>query len=104
MAVVLNYVLFQVGWLACVLSAARRRAWVGIAVGFLVVGFGALEAARPGAHLLFLVIVGLLGLAWDSTHVATGLLRYAGSAAEDRLAPGWIFVLWLLFASTLDSS
>lgn len=104
MAVVLNYFLFQVGWLACVLSAARRRAWIGIGVGFLVVGWSALRAAHPGAHLLFLLIVGLLGLGWDSMLVATGLLRYAGTAAEDRLAPAWIFVLWLLFATTLDSS
>lgn len=104
MAVLLNYLLFQIGWLACVLGAARGRAMVGIAVALLVIGWGALQAVHPARYLLFLLTVGLIGLAWDSTLVAARLLRYPGATAEERLAPTWIFVLWLLFATTLDSS
>jgi hypothetical protein len=104
MAAVLNYLLFQVGWLMCVLSAARRRAGVGIAFASLVIGWSVLRAPSPVRHLLFLLIVGLLGLAWDSALVIAGLLRYTGGTAEDRIAPAWIFVMWLLFASTLNSS
>lgn len=104
MAALLNYLLFQIGWLACVLSAARRRAPVGIGIALLVVGWGALRAVHPVPYLLFLLIVGLVGFAWDSTLVATGLLRYPGATGEERVAPTWIFIMWLLFATTLDSS
>jgi hypothetical protein len=104
MVAAVNYLAFQVGWLACVLGAARGRVRAGMAVALLVVGWGALCAARPGSYLLFLLIVGVLGLAWDSALVAGRLLRYAGAAADHRFAPAWIFVLWLLFATTLDSS
>src|SRR5579871_1398620 len=104
MAAAVNYLLFQIGWLACVWGAARRRVPAGIAVALGVAGWGVLRVAHPGAYLLFALIVGLLGLAWDSALVAAGLLRYPGAAQKAWLAPAWIFVLWLLFATTLDSS
>ncbi len=100
---VLNYIGFQVGWLACVMGAGRGLFWLGpLAV-----------AALCAAHLYFspdakrearrLIAVGLFGLILESIAQGAGLYAYRGAPAA-WLAPAWIVALWILLAATFDAS
>ena len=49
--IVSNFVLFQIGWFACVLSAAAHQPWFGILVTTAVVVTHVLRAPLPKAEL-----------------------------------------------------
>jgi hypothetical protein len=101
---VLNFLLFQAAWFACVLGAAHGRELLGPAcVGAwaaLHVARGPRRARTAGA----LAAVALLGTTLDSLFVATRLLDYAGTPLLGRLAPAWIISLWVALALTFRSS
>lgn len=99
----LNYIGFQIGWLACVMGAGRGLFWLGpLAV-----------AGLCAAHLRFspdpkrearrLAAVGLFGLVLESAVQGMGLYAYRGAPAA-WLAPAWIAALWILLAATFDAS
>ncbi len=97
----INFVVFQVGWFACVLGAARSKPWVGplATVPLLAVHFWGIEA--PAIEARFLLTVLAIGWLADSVEERLGLLDYgpAGRLAS-WLSPLWIASLWLLFGST----
>lgn len=99
-----NFVLFQVGWFACVLPAAEGRMWLGpLAVAAIValhLGFVSREGERA-RELRYVLLVGLLGLVLDTGLRAVGAIRYPTSEAvwSSALAPPWITALWVLFAT-----
>lgn len=99
-----NFILFQVGWFACVLGSSFEMPWLGpITVGLILAyHFKSASHARPEISLV--VIAMLIGLVWDSLLVATGLLVYNNGMVHESLAPHWIIAMWALFASTLNVS
>ncbi len=99
-----NIVLFQVGWLACVLGAAQGLPWLGTGVAVAVVAWHALHAVRPAAELKLIAIVLLIGAVWDSLLVCLGWIAYAEGTFMAGVAPHWIWALWALFATTLNVS
>jgi hypothetical protein len=102
--VLINVALYQAGWFACVLSAARERSSLGIAVAVLIVAGWLLAAPRPGALLQLTVLTGVVGYCWDSWLAVLGLIRYLPGPFSPPLAPLWILALWLLFSTTLHVS
>lgn len=104
-AILLNFVAFEIGWFACVLGAARHQARLGLAVTALIL-LGSVLLARGAwpRQLLLLLLVALIGFVWDSALSYAGLTAYAGSFFGRLLAPAWIVALWALFAMTLDVS
>jgi hypothetical protein len=100
----LNFIVFQVAWLGCVLGGARGlEAYVAIAVAAAVALHLAL-APRPAPEALLVAIVAGIGLAWDSLVVAMGLMVYPPGLLPPGLAPLWIVAMWALFATTLNLS
>ena len=101
---VVNFVLFQLGWFACVLGAANDHPWLGPAavVAILVIHFLVVSRHRRAEGKL-VAVAALFGFALDSAFEATDVLRYEGSVVE-WLCPPWIVALWLLFATTFDHS
>jgi hypothetical protein len=100
----INFVAFQIGWFACVLSAANGLPWLGLLVVSLVIGLHLLLAERPGQEFRLIVLAVLLGLVFDSMLVYSGWLRYASPDPFAGLAPYWILGMWALFATTLNVS
>jgi hypothetical protein len=100
----LNFVAFQIGWFACVLSAANGLPWLGLLVVSLVIGLHLTLAERPGQEFKLIALAVLLGLVFDSMLVYSGWLRYASPAPYAGLAPYWILGMWALFATTLNVS
>ena len=99
-----NIGVFQAGWFACVLGAARGQAWLGLLVAAVVAAGWIMAAPRPRALAGLIALTGVLGVCWDSWVSVLGLVSYAPGPLTPPLAPPWILGLWILFATTLDVS
>ncbi len=104
MPMLLNFVGFKLGWLACVLGGANGWPLAGTAVALAIVLLHVALAAAPGRELTLILIAGAIGAAWDSMLAASGLLIYATGAPFAVAAPYWIVAMWLLFATLLNKS
>jgi hypothetical protein len=104
MSRLLNFGMFYVGWLACVAGAGRGRLWLGpTVVAVLVMGHLLLTRDRVREATLALV-VGLFGFAVDTLQASAGLYVFSGTSTLPWLCPPWMVALWVLFATTLNSS
>lgn len=95
----LNVLLFQVGWFACVLTAAAGRPAIGAVAAVAIMTLHILRAPVPRRELS-LVLSGLtIGAVWESLLVRSDLLRYEAGVIVSWAAPFWIILMWGLFAT-----
>ncbi|MDM8194365.1 DUF2878 domain-containing protein [Pseudomonas koreensis] len=91
---VANALLFQLGWLACVLGG--NSLWLLLALATLVIHLRWISSwAEEGRLILCVVIV---GTAVDSVLRQLGVFRFADASP---LIPLWLMLLWALLATTL---
>ncbi len=98
----LNFLLLQAAWAACVLGAARDSAWLGplVTAGLLTAHLW-LRAERQRELRAILWAAGI-GLVLDSLLVALGFVRFAAPGPWPALlVPAWIVALWAAFGATL---
>ena len=103
--IIQNFLLFQVGWLACVLGGASpNNTWVGVVLvcGIIAVHLFKANDARPELQLVMVTV--LLGTVWDSLLTTLGLYEFANGVFVAGFAPYWIIAMWALFATTLNVS
>lgn len=100
----INFLLFQIGWFAAVLSAAELVPWLGVAVILVVVGLHLRWSQAPGRELALVMICAGLGAAFDSLLVAAGWVSYPSGQILPGVAPYWIVAMWMSFATTLNVS
>lgn len=94
---ILDFVLLQAGWFACVLGAATGHSWLGPAVVTLAVALHMTVTPRRGRDARTLLAVVLLGVSFDLVQVACGVLAFPGGAPRLGPLPLWFIVLWPLF-------
>lgn len=99
-----NFVLFQIGWFACVLSAAAFRPWVGALVALTIVTVHVLRANPRVAELKLILCATAIGAMVDSTLVWLGWIEYPSGMVIPNAAPYWIVLMWTLFATLLNIS
>lgn len=100
---ILNLILFQLGWFACVLPAAAGLPWVGpLFVGAWVSAFALWVRMKPRAALIF-PLAFLIGCLFDSALVLLGLVRFPDPTQFGGPAPIWMAFMWVNLAATLDS-
>jgi hypothetical protein len=100
----LNFAMFYLGWFACVIGAARGMLWLGPAVvaALLLIHF---SLSSNWAREAWLVLaVGLFGFMLDTLQASTGLYAFTRTSAAPWLCPLWMVALWMVFATTLNSS
>lgn len=102
-AVLVNFAGFQIGWFACVLSAARDWPWAGTLAAAAIVGVHACRAARPREEVKLVAIALLTGAVCDSL-LSAGWLDFRSGVVVPGMAPHWILAMWALFATTLNVS
>ena len=100
----LNYALYQIGWIAAVVGAGQGHPWLGMGVALTLLVGHLVLARRRRAELRLVVAAGLMGLAIDSTQAAAGLLSFPSGVVVSWLCPPWIVVMWMQFASTFRFS
>ena len=99
-ALVLNIILFQIGWWACVLGAANQLPWLGPVVMLVPVGWW----LATGGHAGRLVAIALIGFAVDCLLAAAGFVVFPNQPLLLGLCPLWMLALWFGFATLLDRS
>lgn len=95
-----NLLLYQIGWFACVLGAASQWAGWALALGLVAVHLALVSDRRRELRLLAASVA--IGLGVEALLLGGGALRYPGGPATlGLLPPVWIVVLWLQFATLL---
>lgn len=102
--VLINFLLFQVGWFACVLGAAKGFPLLGPAAVTVAVVIHLSFAHQPRSESLLLLNAGMLGAVFDTLLVQSGNLIYVNGMLWPGTAPIWIVSMWVLFATTLNVS
>jgi hypothetical protein len=94
---VLNIVLFQLGWFACVLGAANGHAAEGALVALVIIAWHIAQAQAPVREAAIAALAALVGAAFENLLLGLGWMR-----VQDGVY--WLVVLWALFATTLNGS
>ena len=102
--IIINALLFQAGWLCCVLAGANHLPWLGTFTALLIVTWHLGNAIDARRELLLILIAGTIGAIWDSLLVYAGWFMYPSGTLLAGTAPHWIVAMWLLFATTLNVS
>ncbi len=102
---VLNVVLMQTAWFACVLGAARGNFVIGpAAVGFMTalhLGLLSRDRRREG---LFIAAAAFFGFLLETSLTAAGGHMPNRGYLPSPLGPLWMTALWANFATLLDHS
>jgi len=101
---IINYLLFQIGWLACVWGAAEGYPWMGLVaiVPTLLLHFR--WAHNRSAEARLLLVCALTGIAFDGILLTTGWVAFPNGEWIPGLAPYWMMVLWVFLGTTLNLS
>jgi hypothetical protein len=101
MSLLVNFLLYQIGWFAIVVGAGNGHSWLGCCVALLLVGVHfAMVTDRP-RHLLLGAAAGVFGVLLDSAQLWIGVFEFPSGSFADWLIPPWIVVLWIQFATIL---
>ena len=104
MSILANIIAFYFGWFACVLGGANHLPWLGTAIALLLIVAHLWWTVQPVRELRLILLSGALGLVLDSLPVTLGWVHYPSGNVMAGLAPYWIVAMWMLFATTLNSS
>jgi hypothetical protein len=99
-----NFILFQTGWFACVLGGASQLGVAGSLVALLVAANHLWWADSRAAELRLLGSALLMGLCFESALVLSGLAIYSNGLLFGHLAPHWMLMMWVVFATTINVS
>jgi hypothetical protein len=102
--IVQNAILFQIGWFACVLSAANNLAWLGslAAAGILTIHLR--RAVDCITEMKMIALVTVIGILWDSALMRTEFYQFTDGVLIAGIVPYWLIALWAVFATTLNLS
>ena len=100
----INVVLTQVAWLACVLGGARGLSWPGVSAVAVVVALHLAVSERAGREASRLALAAALGFALDAALGFSGACAWVGGASDGRVPPPWLIALWPSFATMLTSA
>lgn len=95
--ILLNAMLFNIGWAACVLM----RDHLALTVALCIVLFHLGAVTRLRREWVFIVVMLVIGLITDQIMVRAGLLQPTASDVSWVL---WMGALWPMLASTLNHS
>jgi hypothetical protein len=104
MNILLNLVLFQLGWIATVAGAGNGMWWAGPLSLVVLAAVTFRLSPWPRTDLALVCSACLLGLVIDSAYIQFGLMRFAEPVPFMDLAPIWILGMWMSFALTLNHS
>lgn len=99
-----NFVFFQAGWFACVIGAANQQVFWPVVATLTYLAIHVWFAPRPRAELKLLLKAALFGAVVDTLIAYWGFLNFENSWPSAHLSPVWMWTLWALVASTINSS
>jgi hypothetical protein len=99
-----NFVCFQLGWFACVIGAAHDHVFWPAAGTLFYVALHIWRASSPTAELRLVFKAVIFGVSTDTLIANFGFLSFEDAWPSMFLSPFWMWVLWALVASTINSS
>ena len=101
---VVNFILFQIGWFACVIGAARQMPWLGVATVVAIVAWHLTQAKQAKKEVQLLIIALVIGGTFDQIMLNHQLITYQAHGWSSMLVPVWILALWAEFVTVLNVS
>jgi hypothetical protein len=102
MRTVANFLAFQIGWFSCVLGAAHGVPWLGLIVVPCVLALAMWMSEDWKAEAILALAAASMGLAVDTTLIATGAFAPVPFGAPPPFSPLWMVMLWVNQASTMN--
>lgn len=99
-----NYVLYQAGWFACVIGAARQRPWLGAAIALVLLLAQVALSTQRGREVRLIASAVLVGFVVESIHLAAGTYVFRSGTIAAGWPPAWIILMWAQFAATFAFS
>ena len=103
MRLVLNALGFQIAWWACVAGVGNGFEVPALLLACALVGLHLFFAPRPQDDVQLAAVALVVGLLIDTGLQAASVIRFYGWA-WGPLSPFWLWLLWILFAMTLNTS
>jgi len=103
-SIITNFLLFQLGWFACVLGGAYGHALLGSLLAVAIILFHCYRAVDTLSEIRLLGLALITGLVFESIINWQELARYNHGQLFDVMAPHWMILMWPLFATTLNLS
>jgi hypothetical protein len=104
MALVVNFIGFQVGWFACVLGAANDKELLGMIIALGIVIYHVVAQADSINELKLVLVAVVIGLFWETWVLNLDILHYPSHPEVLFWAPSWLTMMWALFATTINLS
>jgi hypothetical protein len=101
---IVNLLLYQLGWFACVLGTAWGRQWVGVSIAVALAGTHFYLAKDRVLQTKLVIAAALIGLVVDTGLLWAGVYRFPQGAVIDGLPPPFMTLLWIQFATTFRYS
>jgi len=99
-----NFVIFQLGWFACVLGAAHKQVFWAVVVTLAYIAFHAWRSTSPKTETSLLMKAFIFGLVADTLIMHLGIINFGGAWPSPYLSPLWMCILWVLVATTVNGS
>jgi hypothetical protein len=100
----INFMLFQLGWFACVLGGAHNYTVTGSITALAIIAYYVISSPTPAGTIRFLIAVTVIGAVFESLLVITDMAHYQYGQWSSYLAPYWMMLMWPVFATTINSS
>ncbi|MDB3925578.1 DUF2878 domain-containing protein [Porticoccaceae bacterium] len=104
MALLVNFIGFQVGWFACVLGAANDQELLGMIIALGVIIYHVVTQGDSRKELKLILVALAIGLLWETWVLNLDILRYPSHPDALFWAPTWLIMMWALFATTINLS
>ena len=101
---VVNFILFQIGWFACVIGAAKQMPWLGVATVIAIVVWHLIQAKQAKKEAQLLLITLMIGGTFDQIMLNHQLITYQAHGWSSLIVPVWILALWAEFVTVLNVS
>ena len=100
----INIILFQLSWFACVMGGANGLPYMGVVVTTFVLIWHLTQAKTPKSELWLMASALALGATFDQVLLSFNLITYLHNGWSPNLVPVWILALWLGFSTILNVS
>jgi hypothetical protein len=100
----INYVIYQIGWFACVLGAASQRPWTGLVIAMILIGVHLVLSEERSIEIRLVVLATAVGAVIEMIQIAAGTYRFTSGTLTDALPPPWLLAMWAQFATTFRFS
>ncbi len=102
--VVTNFVLYQIGWFACVIGAAKQMPWLGVITVVAIIIWHLTQAKQAKKEVQLLLITLVIGGVFDQIMLNHQLVTYQAHGWSNAFVPVWILALWAEFVTVLNVS